>query len=56
MFPKLVIAESSCVPGGALFVAAPSPIHWVTLFPGAKLNALVVTQGSFLEDVPVAYP
>ena len=56
MFATLVFAESFCVPGGAPHVAAPSLIHWVTPFPDAKLNALVVTQGYYLEDPPVAYP
>ena len=35
--------------------AAPSRIHWVTPFLDAKFNALVVTQGYYLEDAPVAY-
>ena len=56
MFPKLVFVESSCVLGGAPPFAAPSRIHWVTPFLDAKLNAPVVTQGYYLEDVPVAYP
>ena len=33
-----------------------SRIDWVTTFLVAKLNALVVTQGYYLEDAPVAYP
>ena len=36
-------------------LAAPSRIHWVTPFLDAKLNALVVTQGYYLEDEPVTY-
>ena len=46
MFPKLVFAESPCVLGTAPPFATPSHIHWVTPFLDAKLNALVVTQGS----------
>ena len=56
MIPNLVFAESSCVPGGAPYLATPSRIHWVTPFLEAKLNALVVTQGYYLEDARVAYP
>ena len=56
MFAKLVFAESFCVPEEAPRLAAPSHIHWVTPFLDAELNALVVTQGYYLEDAPVAYP
>ena len=56
MFAKFVFAESFCVPGGASYLAALSRIDWVTPFLDAKLNALVVTQGYYLEDGPVAYP
>ena len=52
---KLVFAESFCVPGGAPHLAAPSRIHWVTPFTDAKLNALVVTQGYYLDDALVVY-
>ena len=56
LFAKLVLAESFCVPGGAPHLTAPSHIHWVTPFLDAELNALVVTQGYYLEDTPVACP
>ena len=56
MFAKFVFAESFCDSGGDSYLAAPSRIHWVTLFLDAKLNTLVVTQGYYLEDAPVAYP
>ena len=36
--------------GGAPYLSAPSCIHWVIPFQNAKLNALVVTQGYYLED------
>ena len=55
MFMQNVSAESSCVPGGAPSFAAPSRIHMVTPFPDAKLNALAVTQGYYLENTPVDY-
>ena len=42
--------------GGAPHLSVPSRIHCVTPFLDAKLNALVVTQGYYLEDAPVAYP
>ena len=53
---QIVFAESSCVSRGAPSFVAPSRIHWVNPFPDAKLNALVVTQGYYLEDAPVDYP
>ena len=56
MFAKFVFAESFCVPGGASYLAVPPRIHWVTPFLDAKLNAVVVTKGYYLEDAPVAYP
>ena len=56
MFAKLVFAESFCVSGRAPRLAAPSRMHWVTPFLNIKLNALVVTQGCYLEDAAVAYP
>ena len=56
MFLQLVFAESSCVPGGYPLLTIPSRIHWVIPFLDTKLNALVVIQGYYLEDAPVAYP
>ena len=56
VFAQLVLAESFCVPGGASHLAAPYRIHWVTQLLATELNALVVTQGYYLEDEPVAYP
>ena len=55
MFKKLVFAESFRFPGGAPHLSAPSRIHWVTPFLDTELNALVVTQGYYLDDAPVAY-
>ena len=56
MFAKLVFAESFCVPEGTPHLSAPSRIHWVTPFLHAELNALVVTQGTYCEEAPVAHP
>ena len=56
MSPKLVFAELSCVPGGPPPSAAPSRIHWLTPLLDAKINALVVIQGYYLEDALFAYP
>ena len=55
MFAKPVFVELFCVLGGASYLATPSRIHWVTPFLDAGLNALVVPQGNYLEDAPVAY-
>ena len=55
MFAKLFFAESFCFPGGAPYLTAHSRIHWVTPFLDAKLNAMVVIQGYYLENPPVAY-
>ena len=56
MFAKLVFFESFCILGGAPHLSAPACIDWVTPFLDAKLNALVLTQGYYLKDAPVAYP
>ena len=60
----LSVTSKASVFAGAIFrlllysssPSGPSRLYWVTPFLNAKLNALVVTQGYYLEDAPVAYP
>ena len=45
-----------CSNRGSPSFATLSCVHLVTLFLHTELNALVVSQGSHLENAPVAYP